>query len=156
MKYTLYHIRGKKWGMTTRLKKRLSEQGYTLDDVCETVGVHDKDYGADLERELNIRDGYGWNSSQDYRRLETLYKNIDYSKIKIDYSKIDHKGEKNGRAKITADDVRYIRKHYYPTKNQFTKIPKGYCNAQTLAKKFGLHHGIIRNIALGNHWKHIT
>ena len=71
--YTLYHLKGNKWGMTRRtLEERFShieykKKGITVNDVCETETYSDKDTAADRERELNIRDGYGWNKSQDYR-----------------------------------------------------------------------------------------
>lgn len=65
--HKLYHIKGKKWGCSIELEDRLSKQGYTLKDVCEIIEVLDVDKAADMERELNIRDGYGWNPSQDYR-----------------------------------------------------------------------------------------
>jgi hypothetical protein len=65
--HKLYHIKGKKWGCSIELEDRLSKQGYTLKDVCEIIEILDVNKAADMERELNIRDGYGWNSSQDYR-----------------------------------------------------------------------------------------
>jgi hypothetical protein len=65
--HKLYHIKGKKWGCSIQLEDRLSKQGYTLKDVCEIIEVLDVDEASNMERELNIRDGYGWNQSQDYR-----------------------------------------------------------------------------------------
>jgi hypothetical protein len=65
--YYLYHIKGKKWGCTQHLKQRLKRQGYTLDDVCEIIEKQDLDEAADLEKELNLKYGYPWNDSQDYR-----------------------------------------------------------------------------------------
>ena len=67
MKYTLYHIRGHKWGMTERLEGRLKDQGYTISDCCEFEYYDDTNVAANREKQLNLRDGYGWNSSQDYR-----------------------------------------------------------------------------------------
>jgi hypothetical protein len=40
--------------------------------VCEVIEIDDVDIASDMERELNIRDGYGWNKSKDYRRVLTL------------------------------------------------------------------------------------
>lgn len=71
--FTLYHIPDRKeWGCTKNLKGRLKKLGYTLDDVYETLKVEDKDKAADLERELNIMYGYGWNPSKDYRRVTKM------------------------------------------------------------------------------------
>jgi hypothetical protein len=58
-KYYIYHIKGKKWGCTSRsVKRRVYEQGYTLDDVCEIIEVFDKKEASDLEDSLNIKYGY--------------------------------------------------------------------------------------------------
>jgi hypothetical protein len=89
--YSLYHIKGEKWGCSKELTVRLRNQGYTLNDVCEVIEILDIDEAADKERYLNIRDGYGWNESQDYRkvsirRIGTKHKNETkekLSKIKI-------------------------------------------------------------------------
>ena len=69
MKWTLYHIKGVKWGCTNRLIYRLKEQGYTLDDVFETIEYDDIQTASEREEEFNIRDGYGWNKSQNYIRV---------------------------------------------------------------------------------------
>ena len=71
--FTLYHIPDRKeWGCTKNLKARLKKSKYTLDDVYETLQVEDIDEAAYLERELNIMYGYGWNESQDYRRVTKI------------------------------------------------------------------------------------
>ena len=70
--YSLYHIKGIKWGCSKRLHQRLKNQGYTINDVCEVIEVSDIDTASDMERELNIRDGYIWNKSQDYRRIKKM------------------------------------------------------------------------------------
>ena len=66
-KYTLYHIKGVKWGMTTRLKRRLRDQGYTISDCCGFEYYDDIDVGADREKELNLKFGYPWNDRNDFR-----------------------------------------------------------------------------------------
>ncbi len=63
--YYIYHIKGKKWGMTNNLVRRLKKQN--LNKVNDVILEEDIDTAADLEKELNIRDGYEWNDSQDYR-----------------------------------------------------------------------------------------
>lgn len=67
--YTLYHIKGIKWGCTNALGERLRYQGYTESDVCETIVVDDILIATQMEEDLNKRDGYGWNPSQNYMRV---------------------------------------------------------------------------------------
>lgn len=67
--FTLYHIKGVKWGCTNNLKERLRAQGYTESDVCETIEVVDIITATQMEEELNKRDMYGWNPSQNYIRV---------------------------------------------------------------------------------------
>jgi hypothetical protein len=72
--YQLYHIKGVKWGMTARtVKRRVWEQGYTLDDVCEIVEESNIDIASELEDEWNIRDGY--------KRDPNKYNERNYSEI---------------------------------------------------------------------------
>ena len=142
-----------KVGATTNPKKRFTHKKYRSLVIIQQFNCPWK--CGDKEIELQYAYFQERDNNHHYALMDKMRSKIDYSKVNIDYSKINHKGEKNGRAKITEKDVLFIRKHYYPTKNQFTKIPKGYYNAQYLSKKFGIHHGIVRNIALGKHWKHI-
>ena len=100
MKYTLYHIKGVKWGMTERLEARLRDQGYTISDCCEFEYYDDENIAADREKELNIKFGYPWSDGQDWRRV----KGLSLKKI----------GENNGRAKLTEQDVIQIRNKYKP------------------------------------------
>jgi len=68
--YTLYHIEGKKWGMTgQKLERRLWQQNLKIDNVSNVITCGNLDMAADMERQLNIRDGYGWNESRDYRNI---------------------------------------------------------------------------------------
>jgi hypothetical protein len=67
--FTLYHIKGVKWGCTNALGERLRMQGYTQSDVWETIEVCDIVTATQMEEELNKRDGYGWNKSQNYMRV---------------------------------------------------------------------------------------
>lgn len=68
-KYYIYHIKDKKWGCTKHLKQRLAKQGYTLDDVCEIIKIYNLDEAANLEKELNLKHGYFWCDTQDYRKV---------------------------------------------------------------------------------------
>jgi hypothetical protein len=51
-------------------------------------------------------------------------------------------GENNGRAKLTEENVKYIRQH-------------SELNNTFLGKKFGVNRCLIREIKKGNFWKHI-
>jgi hypothetical protein len=73
--YTLYHIpKRKEWGCTKNLKRRVKSIGYELSDVVETIEILDKNIAADTEKELNIRDGYGWSERHDYRVVTKMNK----------------------------------------------------------------------------------
>ena len=70
--YYLYHIpKRRQWGCTENLEKRIKRlrqrKGYTLNDVTQVITFTDIDEAADTERELNLKYGYGWNPSRDYR-----------------------------------------------------------------------------------------
>jgi 3-oxoacyl-ACP reductase-like protein len=68
--YTLYHIKGKKWGLTEqKLERRLWQQKMSLNDVSNIITCGNIDMAADMERDLNIEYGYGWNESRDYRNI---------------------------------------------------------------------------------------
>lgn len=60
-----------------------------------------------------------------------------------------YRGSNNGMAKLTEEDVVYIRSHY---------IPKGKgqkCNRQELASYFGVSVGLISRIVKNEIWIHI-
>lgn len=57
------------------------------------------------------------------------------------------RGEENFFAKLTENDVRYIRNNYIPRDKEF-----GCC---ALAKKFGVSHPTISDIINRKDWKHI-
>ena len=171
MKYTLYHIKGLKWGMTkTTLKKRFYghdyiKKGLTINDVCETEVYYDKSIAADREKELNLRDGYPWNDSQDYRVISNAYKVSaskrkgkplsEETKFKIsevikgtkrsEETKLKISGSNNVWAKLTEADVLSIRNKY---------IPHVY-SSRTLANEYGVNKSLILDIVKRRAWKHI-
>lgn len=51
---------------------------------------------------------------------------------------------KNGRSKLTEEDVSFIRKHYIPGDTEF--------GAKALAKKFGVVHQTIAAVFHGQNW----
>lgn len=79
MSYTLYHIKGKKWGCTNDLKRRLFQQGYESAD--ELIIEEDLDKAADLEKKLNLEYGYPWNDGTDYRNMLDIASKAGKSKI---------------------------------------------------------------------------
>ena len=64
-------------------------------------------------------------------------------------------GSKNGRAKITEKDVRFIRKHYYITNNQYSEIPIGKMSTKQLMDKFNLSKSAFHRIIQNESWKHV-
>jgi len=99
MKYTLYHIKGKKWGCTNNLKKRLKRQGYSIGDVYETETYNDIDTAADREKVLNLKYGYPWCDTQDYRKV--------VAKSRLGYQKAKH--NPNFSSKESIDYARSCR-----------------------------------------------
>jgi hypothetical protein len=58
----------------------------------------------------------------------------------------DRRGERNGRAKLTGDDVRAIRRAY----------EAGSATPATLARRYGVADTVIHNIVRYRSWKHIA
>ena len=74
--YYLYHIPGKKIGVTRNLKNRVTLiQGYKEDEYEVLEQSDDIDYISD--REIELQKSYG------YRRDRTLYKNLFKSNMKV-------------------------------------------------------------------------
>ena len=68
--YYVYHIpKRKQWGCTKNLDKRLKQLGYLESDLDRVIICGNIDIAADMERELNIEYGYGWNIGRDYRNI---------------------------------------------------------------------------------------
>ena len=74
--YYLYHITGKKIGVTRNLNKRVTEQqGYAPDEYEVLEQSDDIDYISD--REIELQKSYG------YKKDRTLYKNLFKSNMNI-------------------------------------------------------------------------
>ena len=71
MKYTLYHIKGVKWGCTDNIIRRLRQQGYGVADCCEFEYYDDINIASRREEELNKKFGYE-NQHQDYRQISRI------------------------------------------------------------------------------------
>jgi hypothetical protein len=128
--YTLYHLKGNKWGMTHRtLEERFSDKDYkskglTVNDVCETETYSDEHTAADRERELNIRDGYGWNISQDYRIITKRSRNGGLNTPHHRFSDMG-KSAKYTLRKLDYEIAQYIRNQYATGK--YTQKRIGQC-----------------------------
>jgi hypothetical protein len=71
--YKIYHItKRKEWGCTKNIDRRLQKLGYTILDVDKIIEINNIDEAAEMERQLNLEYGYGWNESQDYRRVTKM------------------------------------------------------------------------------------
>jgi len=179
VKYYLYHIKGVKWGMTKRtVKRRVWEQGYTLNDVCEIIEISDIDTASDLEQQLNIRDGYK-NQIHSYKKYIHLYKklhtysplskkghkksqthceNISLSKKgkKINWNPLTQNnwkprvmiGSKNPNSTLTESQVIEIRNNYKTGSYQSMASYQKLCYPN-----IAIH--IIRQILTYKSWKHI-
>lgn len=88
-------------------------------------------------------------------RLFNHYSNLRWATRKQNAADMQHhetaqKGEKNGRAKLSTDDVRNIRAEYRQIKNRLSTKKVG-----DLAAEYGVHHGTLLDIAKGRSWRHI-
>ena len=74
--YNIYHIPGKKIGVTRNLNKRVTEQqGYAPDEYEVLLTSTDTDYIS--AKELELQQSYG------YKKDRTLYKNLFKSNMRI-------------------------------------------------------------------------
>ena len=150
MKYTLYHIKGDKWGCTRlTLKQRFlghdyRKKGLTVNDVCETEVYYDEHIAADREKQLNLRDGYSWEDKNDYRAICKLTEN-QKGKPRSEETKLKTSGSKHHNAKLTESDVLEIRSKY---------IPKLYTQ-QKLANEYRVSKINIKCITSRRTWTHI-
>ncbi len=88
-------------------------------------------------------------------RVECHYRNLRWATRKENHSDIQvHgtalKGVKNGRAKITEQDVTDIRREYVAIKNS-----RGTRSVAELDVRYGIHRATVLGIAKGKTWKHL-
>jgi hypothetical protein len=166
--YSLYHIKGVKWGCTKNLEKRLKNQGYSISNLDRLITVGNIDKAAEMERELNLEYEYGWNTGQDYRHTQKMgtvggnTKSILRSeKASITGKKTGPinvhimlakrpsvKGEGNSRATLTNNDVISIRNEYPLYKSKYGLY-------SILAEKYNTTTRVIQKIIRKETWKHI-
>ena len=136
--YYIYHIPNVKIGCTNNPKKRIvKDQGYSEYEILET---HDcLDTASDREIELQIQYFGKRDNCISYKRtLKRIARGRIYLKTK-EYSKFCSKkqqGCNNSNTSLTEKDIKFIRKVYFKTKNQKTKIPKGKMTSGQLAKMY--------------------
>jgi len=65
-------------------------------------------------------------------------------------------GELNPRAHFTNEQVKWIRKVYWSSKNKYIKSPKGKYRANELADMFNVKPFVIRRVALKQSYKSIV
>jgi len=167
-KYKIYHIPGVKIGVSMRLRERLRDQGYTLDDA-EVIEEHDDiDFVSVREKQLQSKYGYGADSSTylksvqnsrkgdrseiarkgwDKRDLEDCKSNISKSLSKLYQSNPSSigRGETHSQARLSKDDVLKIRA--LALTNQYTY--------QQIADMFDISQQHCTNIIIRKRWKHI-
>lgn len=141
--YYIYHIKGVKWGMTNNLKRRLKQQNYTLFDVVKVIEEEDLDKAADLEKKLNLRDGYPWNDSQDYRVILNATKFAYKNKERVWNGRKFTKKEAKLGGYITGK--KKTPKQQKARKNNVAKLNKTqtckYCGIVTRGAAFYRYHG---------------
>ena len=169
-KYKIYHIPNVKIGMSMRVKERLRDQGYTLDDAEILEEYDDMDFAAVRELELQREYGYkvdtarynyerylpgskSWKGKKHTKETRKKISNgIQGTKHKTDGARnrmIQRNknliGSSNHKTKLTAKEVLEIRSKY---------IPRQYSIAK-LAKEYGVSTRNIKCILARLTWKHI-
>ena len=152
--------------MTTDLKRRLRNQGYTISDCCEFEYYDNIDVGANREKELNIKFGYPWQDTQDYRvatqrgKLGSIeaQKNPNWGNGELTAKVRKERGDKffsketcrsgglaSSTTGLTEEMVIYIRQQYATGKYKQVRI----------AKVFGLKKANLNAILKRRSWTHI-
>ena len=67
-----------------------------------------------------------------------------------------HSGEKNGMAKYTAEQARFVKQHYFKQKNQYDIPPKGKLTVRQIMDEINVSYRFVRRVSTDGGWKHIT
>jgi hypothetical protein len=141
--YYLYHIKGVKWGCSKTLVKRLKAQGYSLTDAYEIIEISDLDEAADMEKELNIRDGYRWRDDQDYRVILNAGKQTYKNKERVWNGRLFTKEECSLGAyiagKYPTEKARNARRNNMNKLNEYKTCP--HCNIYARGLGYNRYHG---------------
>lgn len=95
--------------------------------------------------EVNHKDGNKTNNMVDNLEWVNGKENKDHA---IRTGLVDNNGERNGQAKLTVDDVLYIKNNIIPNSRDFG------CGA--MARRFGVSKTLIIGILQGKYWKNIV
>ncbi len=140
--YSLYHIKGIKWGCTKKLENRLKKQGYKISDVVELIQFDNIDDASDMEKTLNLQYGYYWNDTQDYRIITNCAKKA----LSIDFKRHEHTFTKQQSAlggfitgKKKTEKQQKARKNNIEKINIYRTCP--YCDLTTRGAAYFRYHG---------------
>jgi hypothetical protein len=123
---------------------------HTCDNLsCVNIDHFFKGTSADNSADMAAK-GRGANGDKNGSRLypERLVRGDDHP-LRKDSTRV--RGENNVKAKLTEDDVRYIRKHYVKGRGWYDKG-----NSEVLGKMFGVDPQTIVQIATRKTWKHVS
>lgn len=140
------HIRNKSTGRI--LKEFVGKDGYLRVQFSgKTRTVHRVVACAYVASDIgkpfvNHKDGNKQNNHVDNLEWVTREENMQHA---YNHGLKVSAGVKNGRARLSADDVAYIRKNYKPGDKTYGAIP--------LAQKFGVAHQTISAVAHRQTWK---
>jgi hypothetical protein len=120
--------------------------GLRRDGVQKTVKLHRIVAIAfipnfDSLPEVNHKDGNKHNNTVDNLEWSSHQDNITHA---VETELRDGRGERNVNAKLTGEDVAYIRKNYTPRHKEFSAV--------ALSNKFGVSATMIHNIMKGRNW----
>ena len=150
--FTLYHIKGKKWGCAINIQNRLSQQGYDISDTHEIKKVIGIINASNLEEKLNTDYGYPYNSSQSYFHIMCLRTKGGFFNVNSMLKKRDIKsicqGSNNHKAKITEDIVKEIKKEFYDNKPYHGQV-------KDISKKFNVAYNTVSKIKNNISWTHV-
>ena len=139
------------------IKKRINQDGYEEVTVgtgklrCSRIKVHRlvaqafiPNTNPEVLTEVNHKDFNRTNNNLENLEWMSHYDNIQYSVEAGNYNKGQHIGSKNGRARLSEEDVKIIRR----------LISQGE-RCIHIAKKYNVGNSTIYNIKLGNTWKEV-
>ena len=167
-KYKIYHIPGVKIGVSMRLRERLRDQGYKLEDA-EVIEEHDDiHYASTRERELQYQYGYKVDNGRYYHSVLNSQKGNRHEVAKKGWKNRDKetaiknaaealrnayktnpelilKGERHSQARLKKEDVLMIRK--LVSEDKYT--------SKELANMYGISVGHCDSIISKRRWAHI-